>query len=98
MELGIAMLQQGLVFLFTFTATLVILSKPNNRAEERSVWYGLRNLVEMISGRADPPDENRPPRDCLSDETWLRVLQVHMINAAPDRRAPRRFKWYPLSL
>ena len=86
MELAIAMLQQGLVFLFTFTATLVILSERNNRAEERSVWYGLRNLVEMISGRVDPPDEIPPPRDRLSDETWRRLLQVHMINAAPERR------------
>ena len=94
MELCIATLQQGLVFLFTFTTTLVILWEPNNRAEERSVWYGLRNLVEvisarlveMISVRVDAPDETPTPRDRLSDETWQRVLQVHMINAAPGRR------------
>ena len=86
MELGIAILQQGLVFLFTFTVTLEILSAPNNRWEKRSVWRGIRNLVEMISGRVDPPVEHAPPRHRLSDETWRRLLQVHMINAAPDRR------------
>ena len=93
MELGIATLQPGLVFLWTFTTTLAILWEPNNRVE-RSVWYGLRNLVkvisarlvEMISVRVDAPDETPTPRDRLSDETWQRVLQVHMINAAPSRR------------
>ena len=94
MELVVAVVQQGLVFLFTFTSTLVILSKLNNRAEEWSGWFGLRSLLEnisdkvleKISGRLDLPDEFSPPRDRLSNETWLRVLQVHMINAAPDRR------------
>ena len=86
MELTVVMVQQGLLFLFTFTSTLAILSTPNNSAEERSSWFGLRNLLEKISGRADLPNEIRPPQDRLSHETWLRVMQVHMINAAPDRR------------
>ena len=94
MALGIEIPQQGLVFLFTFTVTLVILSDPNFRGDARSVWRGVRSLMEMISGavaemisgRIDPPVENSPPRDRLSDETWRRVLQVHMINATPDRR------------
>ena len=35
MELGIAILQQGLAFLFTFTVTLVALSEPDALVEKR---------------------------------------------------------------
>ena len=86
MEVGIENLEQGFVFLFTFTSMLVIVSALDNRTLERLVLHGLRKLMDLIPCRVAMPDGNPSHQNCLSDETWQRVMQIHMINAAPDRR------------
>ncbi len=86
MELGTAILQQGLAFLFTFTVTLVVISEPDALAEERSIWDRLQNLVATIRSKTKPSDEKPQPLGRLSDETWQRVLRFHMINTAPYQR------------
>ena len=86
MEVGIENFEQGFVFLFTFTSMLIIVSALDNRTVERLVLHGLRKPMDMIPCRVAMPDGNPSPRNCLSDETWQRVMQIHMINAAPDRR------------
>ncbi len=86
MTLGIEILQQGLVFLFTFTVTLVALSETGNLVEGRSIRDVLRNLMDTIRRKVEPSHEIPRPLGRLSDETWQRVLRFHMINAAPYRR------------
>jgi len=86
MDLDISSLVHVLVFVVAFGATVVILSDSEDGAERESIFRGLRSIGKMISSRVDPPVQ--PPRvpGRLSDETWQRLLHVHMANAAPDRR------------
>ncbi len=88
MELDIELLAQALVFLVSFTATVIILSGSGDGAERQwqSIMCVLRTLGKMISGRVEPPRETVRVEGRLSDETWQRLLYVHMTNAAPDRR------------
>lgn len=86
MDLDIETLAQVLVFVAAFAATVVILSGSEDGAERESVIRGLRALGKMISGRFDPPVQKPRVPGRLSDETWQRLLYVHMTNAAPDRR------------
>jgi hypothetical protein len=57
-----------------------------NLMEGRSIRDVLRNLMDTIRRKVEPLHEIPQPLGRLSDETWRRVLLVHMINAAPDRR------------
>ena len=91
MELATTILQQGLVFLFTYTTTLVVLSRPEQPLERRSVWDGLQELLEPARARFarrdfEPTIARQCSRSRLSDETWRRLMHVHMINAVPHRR------------
>ena len=91
MELATSILQQGLVFLFTYTTTLVVLSRPEQPLERRTVWDGLQDLFEFTRTRfarrkVQLMIARQCPRNRLSDETWRRLIHVHMINAVPHRR------------
>ena len=86
MELDIELLAQALVFLVSFTATVVILSGSDDGADRQSIMCGLRTLGKMISSRVEPPPEALRVEGRLSDETFQRLLYVHMTNAAPNRR------------
>ena len=86
MEMALTVLQQGLVFLFTFTATLVVISKPDGCGEAPTIRDRLRDLIAAIRRKIEPPPAKKRREGRLSDETWQRVLRVHMINAQSYRR------------
>ena len=86
MELDFETLSQVIVFIVAFAATVVILSGSEDGGERQSILCDLRALRKMISGRMEPPVQSPRPEGRLSEETFQRLLYVHMTNAAPSQR------------
>ena len=86
MDLGSETLAQVIVFVVAFATTVVILSAVDDGAYRQSIMCDLRALGRMISGRMEPPVQKPRVDGRLSDETFQRLLYVHMSNAAPDQR------------
>jgi hypothetical protein len=86
MELSLETLAQVIVFVVAFAATVVFLSDTDDGADRQSIMCGLRTLAKMIAGRMERPVQAPKREGHLSEETYRRLLYVHMTNAAPDQR------------
>ena len=86
MDLSLETLAQAIVFVVAFAATVVFLSGAEDGADRQSIMCGLRAFAKAISGRMEPPVQKPRVEGRLSEETYQRLLYVHMTNAAPDQR------------